>query len=191
MSLNDKPARQTSFQISECLKRAMSGGGRNMRGGDFTVDLSRILINKIYIGVKFYYETKPKYFGESKMLEAINYELNYMKEFKAFLSDVSLPLTNNDAERALRHSVLGRKNFNGSKTINGADKAASLYTVIESCKKAELDPSDYLKYLIRQNNLKIQALTPLQLAIKQNQKKLSQDTRLTPNVRISALNQLF
>jgi len=43
------------------LKRAMSGGGRNMRGGDFTVDnLSRILRNKIYIGVKFYQDNGEK-----------------------------------------------------------------------------------------------------------------------------------
>jgi len=43
---------------------------------------------------------------------------------------------------------MGRKNFNGSKTINGADTAASIYTVIETCKRVGLQPSIYLKYLI-------------------------------------------
>lgn len=43
---------------------------------------------------------------------------------------------------------MGRKNFAGSKTINGADVAASLYTVIESAKKVGLQPKEYLKYVI-------------------------------------------
>lgn len=67
-----------------------------------------------------------------------------------FLKDLSLPLSNNDAERALRHVVLGRKNFAGSKTINGADVAATLYTVIESAKKSGLQPREYMKYVIEE-----------------------------------------
>ena len=58
---------------------------------------------------------------------------------------------NNDAERALRHVVLGRKNFAGSRTINGADVAADLYTVIETAKKSGLQPKDYMKYVITEN----------------------------------------
>jgi hypothetical protein len=48
----------------------------------------------------------------------------------------------------IRHIVMGRKNFAGSKTVNGADVAATLYTVIETSKKVGLQPKDYLKYLI-------------------------------------------
>ena len=112
---------------------------------------------------------RSEYFPQSGMREAIDYGLNYWQEFKSFLKDITLPLSNNDAERAIRQSVMGRKNFHGSKTINGADTAASLYTVIESCKKAQLDPEDYLKYLITENNSKRKPLTPLELAKKQNQ----------------------
>ena len=38
--------------------------------------------------------------------------------------------------------------------INGADTAASIYTVIETAKKNSLQPTEYLKYLIteRWNN---------------------------------------
>ena len=43
---------------------------------------------------------------------------------------------------------MGRKNFKGSKTINGADTAASIYNVIESCKRVGLQPRAYLQYLI-------------------------------------------
>jgi hypothetical protein len=59
-----------------------------------------------------------------------------------------------------------RKNFQGSKTINGADTAASLYTVIESCRRVELDAINYMKYVILENNLKSKPLSPLQYARK-------------------------
>ena len=62
-----------------------------------------------------------------------------------------MPLSNNDAERACRHVVMGRKNFAGSKSIDGADVAAALYTVIESAKKVGLDAREYLKYVITEH----------------------------------------
>lgn len=110
------------------------------------------------------HEIQVQFFGRDDFCKAANYVLSAWKEFTAFLTDMRLPLSNNSAERALRHAVLGRKNFNGSKTINGADTAATLYTVIESCKKAELDPVDYMKYVITENQADRKPLTPLKYA---------------------------
>lgn len=104
------------------------------------------------------------FFDQSELCKAANYILTGWPEFTAFIENMALPLTNNDAERALRHAVLGRKNFNGSKTINGADVAATLYSVIESCKKVELDPITYMKYVITENQKDRKALTPLKYA---------------------------
>ena len=67
-------------------------------------------------------------------------------------------------ERAIRHSVMGKKNFAGSKTINGADVAATLYTLIESAKKAGLQPREYLKYIITERWHNREPLTPQRLA---------------------------
>ena len=44
---------------------------------------------------------------------------------------------------------MGRKNFYGSRTINGADVTATLYTVIESCKKVEIDPKAYILMAVK------------------------------------------
>lgn len=93
-------------------------------------------------------EQSPKYFDSDGIKKAINYTAGHWKDLTTFLMDLSLPLSNNDAERALRHVVLGRKNFAGSKTINGADVAATLYTVIESAKKCGHKPKEYMKYVI-------------------------------------------
>ncbi len=110
------------------------------------------------------HEIRANFFNHDDFCKAANYVLTGWKEFTAFLTDMRLPLSNNSAERALRHAVLGRKNFNGSKTINGADTAATLYTVIESCKKMELDPAGYMKYVIQENQADRKPLTPLKYA---------------------------
>ena len=107
---------------------------------------------------------RAEFFDRDDLCKAAQYVLGGWAEFTAFLKDSRLPLSNNAAERALRHAVLGRKNFNGSKTINGADVAATLYSVIESCKRVELDPVDYMKYVIAENHNDREPLTPLKRA---------------------------
>lgn len=111
--------------------------------------------------------TEQKYLPESGIRKAINYTKNLWPELTRFAEDLRLPLSNNDAERALRHIVMGRKNFNGSKTINGADTAASIYTVIESAKKVGLQPRSYLTYLIHARWNREQVKTPHEIAQEQ------------------------
>lgn len=119
---------------------------------------STIVLQKLH---SLLLEIRSKHFPSSGLVSAIDYCFGRWKELSAFTTTLRLPLTNNDAERSLRHVVLGRKNFAGSKTINGADVAATLYTVIESCKKADLQPKVYLKYLITENWHKREPLSPL------------------------------
>ena len=110
-------------------------------------------------------DTRSQFLSGEGLVSAINYCLKFWPELTLFLSDLSLPLSNNDAERAMRHVVMGRKNFNGSKTINGADTAASIYTVIESCKKVGVQPGRYLKYLIESRWYKENPKTPLEYSL--------------------------
>ena len=112
------------------------------------------------------FEVKSKHLAESYFTKAVSYLLKHWEGLTLLLKDVKLPLTNNDVERVLRYSVLGRKNFHGSKTINGADVAATLYTVIESCKKSELNPVEYMKYVILTNLKNETPLTHLNYAKK-------------------------
>lgn len=107
-------------------------------------------------------KTRARYLESTGLHRAIAYCLKFWKELTAFTQDLSLPLSNNDAERAIRHIVMGRKNFNGSKTINGADTAASLYTVIASCKRVGLQPAQYLKYLMEARHFRDPVLTPFE-----------------------------
>ena len=81
---------------------------------------------------------------ESQKRKAIEYLLKRWPGFTRFLTDLKLPLSNNEAERTIRHAVVGRKNFYGAATHAGADTAATIYTVVESCKKNDLDPTSFL-----------------------------------------------
>ncbi len=110
-------------------------------------------------------EMKPRHLPESTIIKkAVNYTLKRWEALTKFLDDASIPLTNNGAERAMRHAVMGRKNFYGSQTINGADTAAMLYTIIESCKKVEINPTVYMRQSIMRNNRGEAPISPLQYA---------------------------
>ena len=105
-------------------------------------------------------ESRP----ESELRKAVQYSLNHWKELTVFLDQPEVPLTNNEAERTIRQAVMGRKNFYGSRSIDGADVAAILYTIIESCKKVELDPRRYLLKAIYSSARGEDTLTPLEVA---------------------------
>jgi len=110
--------------------------------------------------------TKPRFLPGEGISKAIEYCLKFWPELTLFLRDLTVPVDNNEAERALRHSVMGKKNFAGSKTINGADVAATLYTLIESAKKAAMQPREYLKYVITERWHGRKPLTPYRLCSK-------------------------
>jgi transposase len=114
-------------------------------------------------------EQLPESRAESKLRKAIQYCLNHWNELTKFLKDPVIPLTNNEAERTIRQAVMGRKNFYGSRSIDGADVAAVLYTIIESCKKVELDPRDYFLTTLKLASAGKQTETPYQMALRLRQ----------------------
>jgi transposase len=98
-------------------------------------------------------DTLSDHLPESGLAKAIKYSLNRWDALTLFLKDLTVTLSKNDAERALRHAVLGRKNFAGSKKINGADTAATLYTMIESCKTSGIQLTRYLNIFLKSTGM--------------------------------------
>jgi transposase len=85
-----------------------------------------------------------KFLDTSSMGKAINYYNNRKDGLQLFLYDETIPIDNNMAERKQRCPVMGRKNFNCFKSINGADVGTFFYSVIESCKSNGLNPRSYI-----------------------------------------------
>ncbi|MGW8278823.1 IS66 family transposase [Sphingomonas aurantiaca] len=81
---------------------------------------------------------------KSDMAKAIAYGTKRWPALCRFLDDGRLEIDNNIAERALRGVAVGRRNwlFAGSKT--GGERAAAIYTVIQTCKANGVDPQAYI-----------------------------------------------
>ena len=73
------------------------------------------------------------------------------------LDHPDLPLTNNEAERALRHWVIARRISLGTRTAQGTRAFAYLASVIETCRKRAASPWPYLAEVIRLRRQGLQA----------------------------------
>ena len=76
--------------------------------------------------------------------------LNDWDTFWVVLDYPWLPLTNNEAERALRHWVIARRISYGTRTAQGSYAFALTISVIETCRKRGVSPWPYLAEVIRQ-----------------------------------------
>ena len=62
-----------------------------------------------------------------------------------FVNNPLVPLDNNGTERAIRGPVVGRKNHYGSKSKRGTEVAAIFYSLVETAKLHDVEPSRYLR----------------------------------------------
>jgi transposase len=76
--------------------------------------------------------------------KAAQYMLNRRKELEVFLDRPDVPLDTNAVERAIRPSVVGRKNWLFNFTETGARFTAIAYSLIQSCVAADVNPTVYL-----------------------------------------------
>ena len=85
---------------------------------------------------------------KSDMAKAILYGTKRWPALSRFLDDGRLEIDNNIAERALRGVAIGRRNwlFAGSRV--GGERAAAIYTVIQTCKANGVDPQAYVADVI-------------------------------------------
>ncbi len=78
------------------------------------------------------------------LAKAINYMLRRWPAFTLFLDDGRVCLSNNAAERALRCVPLGRKAWLFCGSDRGGDRAAFLYTLIQTARLNDVDPQAWL-----------------------------------------------
>lgn len=87
---------------------------------------------------------------------------NHVGVLKEFLTTPHMSLDNNKAERSQRDPVMGRNNFHGFRTIDGADLGMTFYTLIGSCKTLKINPRDYLLEMAARAVKGEKLLTPFQ-----------------------------
>ena len=91
------------------------------------------------------------------------YAKNQWHKLIRYIEYGNLSIDNNRAERAIKPFVIGRKNWLFSKTANGANASAMLYSIIETAKANGLTPFDYVAHCLEQlsdQNADIETLLP-------------------------------
>ena len=87
---------------------------------------------------------RAKLSRHAAIAKAIDYMLTRWPAFTRFLEDGRICLTNNAAERALRGLALGRKSWLFAGSQRGAERAAFMYTLIQTAKLNNVDPQAWL-----------------------------------------------
>jgi transposase len=105
---------------------------------------------------------RAKLSRHNDVAKAMNYMLTRWDTFTRFLDDGRICLTNNAAERALRGIALGRKSWLFAGSDRGGERAAVMYTLIQTARLNDVDPQAWLAdVLARINDHNIQKLDEL------------------------------
>jgi transposase len=105
---------------------------------------------------------RAKLSRHNEVAKAMNYMLNRWATFTRFLDDGRICLTNNAAERALRGIALGRKSWLFAGSDRGGERAAVMYTLIQTARLNDIDPQAWLaEALARINDHNIHRLEEL------------------------------
>lgn len=83
--------------------------------------------------------------AKSEIAAAIGYSLTRWKALTRYVDDGRIEIDNNTAERALRGISLGRKNYLFMGSDAGGERAAAIYSLVETAKLNGIDPEAYLR----------------------------------------------
>jgi transposase len=107
-------------------------------------------------------EELPKYFKGNKYFLALNYFIENYQGLTMCLEDPEIPLDNNRQERHFRSHVVGRKTWYGTHSEQGAETAAILFTIVETCKLNGVNPREYFPSIVKSLLNRGPALTPIE-----------------------------
>ncbi len=104
--------------------------------------------------------------------KAFRYSMDRWDQLNAYLKDGVLEIDSNLVENAIRPLALGRKNYLFAGSHDAAQRAAGIYSFFAICKKHDVNPYEWLKYVLENihtiNHKNIRDLYP------QNYKKLQE-----------------
>ena len=82
---------------------------------------------------------------KSPLGDAVRYLTNQWDALQRFVDDGRLTIDHNGAENQWRGVAVGRKNWLFAGSFAGAQRAALLYSLVQSCTLIDVPPFDYLK----------------------------------------------
>jgi transposase len=122
---------------------------------------SKPLVDDLEIWLR---EERKKLSSKNPLAKAMDYSLKRWAAFTRFLDDGRICLSNNAAERSLRGIAVGRRNWTFCGSDAGGQRAAVIYTLIETCKLNGVDPrawlADVLARIAAQPSRRVTELLP-------------------------------
>jgi transposase len=107
---------------------------------------------------------RTKLSRHNEVAKAFDYMLKRIEAFTRFLDDGRICLSNNAAERVLRGIALGRKAWLFAGSDRGGERAAVMFTLIETAKLNGVDPqawlADVLARIADHNSQRLDQLLP-------------------------------
>ena len=94
-------------------------------------------------------ETYLKVLPNSKMGDAIEYTYSLLPRLSRYVNDGRINIDNNLIENAIRPLALGRKNYLFCDNDASAYRAAIVYSLISTCKAADVDPRTWMEDVLR------------------------------------------
>lgn len=90
-------------------------------------------------------QEKPRQLPQSNFGKAINYTLERWDSLNLYLDHERLEIDNNLVENAIRPTAIGKKNFLFFGSPESGQTSAVIYSLIETCRKLDINPADYLR----------------------------------------------
>jgi hypothetical protein len=113
----------------------------------------------------------------AEVAKAMDYMLKRWVAFTRFLDDGRICLTNNAAERELRGIALGRKSWLFAGSDRGGERAAVMYTLIQTARLNDVDPQAWLADVLARINdhiiTDLAALLPWHWAAEMERRKVA------------------
>ena len=112
-------------------------------------------------------DTWNKVLRTSRMGKAIQYSYTLLPRLARYVNDGRINIDNNLVENAIRPLAIGRKNYLFCGNDASAVRAAIIYSLISSCKAAEVDPREWMTDVLlrlplyKNNNQDLGELLPM------------------------------
>jgi transposase len=161
------------FDAIFMLERTINGSSPEQRLAARRKDIAP-LVNDLLDWMR---QERAKLSRHNDVAKAMDYMLKRIEAFTRFLTDGRICLSNNAAERALRGIALGRKSWLFAGSDRGGERAAVMFTLIQSCKLNNVDPqawlADVLARIADHKITDLAALLPWNWAIEKERRKLA------------------
>jgi hypothetical protein len=91
------------------------------------------------------FKASRRYLPQSPLGQALDYALEQWPRLQPWLEEGRLEIDNNLVENAIRPTAVGKKNWLFVGEAGAGQRGAIIYTLVESCRRRNLDPYAYLR----------------------------------------------